>query len=161
MGYERTIVCGQVSHKFVSPKDNPYFSATIGVREKRKDGWETKWVKIAAWGKLAEMMATHVENGSTIAVDGKIRLKDPYTDREGTLKSSYELVIDNMSFCDPYKGDDSSDEDKPSTPKKTRATGSERRKSRESSSETDKDQSEDAPEENESGDDGSFSDPWD
>ncbi len=63
-----------------------------------KDGQrqeKTEWVRIVAWGNLAEIAAAHLTKGKQIYCAGKMVTND-WTDRDGVKRKSTEVHIREM-----------------------------------------------------------------
>jgi single-strand DNA-binding protein len=57
----------------------------------------TEWHRLTAFGKLAEIAGEYLKKGSSVYVEGRIQ-SDKYTDKEGTEKVSYGVVIDKLQM---------------------------------------------------------------
>lgn len=71
------------------------FSIAVGWKGKDKDG--TEWVKIVAFGKLAEICAQYLKKGSQVFVSGKFKT-DKYQDKDGNDRYSTKIVAENMQM---------------------------------------------------------------
>ena len=67
---------------------------------------ETTWVRVAAWGKLAETVNQYLSKGRKVLVEGRLN-PDPatggpknFTRHDGTVGTSYEVVASNVTFLD-------------------------------------------------------------
>lgn len=72
---------------------------------------ETIWVRISAWGKLAETCSQFLHKGSKVLVEGQLR-PDPatgsprvYTKKDGTVGATYEVTAQTVRFLSS-KGED-------------------------------------------------------
>lgn len=62
---------------------------------------ETTWLKVTAWGKLAEIMNNYTEKGSWVIVQGLLRVGEngspvPYERGNGEWAASYEVTADKV-----------------------------------------------------------------
>ena len=61
----------------------------------------TKWHKVVAWGKTAEMVKSTLNKGLCANIEGKSKCLS-YTDKDGNNKSYFEIVADKI-FVLPKK----------------------------------------------------------
>lgn len=59
----------------------------------------TEWVRVVAFGKLAEIMAQYLSKGSMIFISGKMRTRK-WQDNSGQDRYSTEIVVNNMKMLD-------------------------------------------------------------
>lgn len=57
------------------------------------------FVDIIAWRATAEFISKFFHKGQMIAVDGKIQT-GTYTDKDGNKRKSFEILADNVFFCE-------------------------------------------------------------
>jgi single-strand DNA-binding protein len=57
----------------------------------------TEWVRISAFGKLAEICSQYLKKGSQVYVEGSLRTRK-YTDKDGVEKFSTEIRCDDMKM---------------------------------------------------------------
>lgn len=69
--------------------DRPYTNAD-GSRD-------TDFLRVVAFGKLAENIEKYTEKGSKIAVTGRIETRS-YTDKQGVKRQVWEIVADKVEF---------------------------------------------------------------
>lgn len=60
---------------------------------------QTEWVRIVAFGNLADIMGQYLRKGSKIFVTGKFRTRK-WTDQSGQEKYSTEIVASEMQMLD-------------------------------------------------------------
>lgn len=70
---------------------------SLAVTEKWKDKTgerqeRTEWVRVTAWGKLAEICEQYLRKGSKVYVSGNMQSRK-YTDNSGVEKISTEIVL--------------------------------------------------------------------
>ena len=76
-------------------------SFTVAVeRAFQKQGTErqTDFIKCVAWRNTAEFISKYFAKGQMIAVNGRLQ-QNSYTDKEGNKRTTYDVVVDNASFC--------------------------------------------------------------
>lgn len=136
MAVNRVVLVGRLTRDPEMRKtttDISVVSFTIAVDDRpRKDGnSQTSFIPCQAWSKTAENVAQYCHKGSLVAVDGRLSQRS-YTGRDGTKKSSIEVVCDQVQFLEtkrsgqdsgytqsdrsadePIEGIDSSDDDLP------------------------------------------------
>lgn len=81
---------------------NPVTSFTVAVdRSFVKQGQEreTDFINVVAWRKTAEFVCRYFRKGSMIAVNGSIQTRK-YQDRDGNNRTAFEIVADNVHFCE-------------------------------------------------------------
>jgi single-strand DNA-binding protein len=57
----------------------------------------TEWVRLVAWGKLAEVVGEHCTKGKQIYVAGKMQTRE-WTDKEGKKNYTTEIIASNVLF---------------------------------------------------------------
>jgi single-strand DNA-binding protein len=93
-------------------------SIACGQSWKSKDTGEkqekTEWVRLVAFGKLAEIISEYCRKGKQIYASGKLQTRK-YTDKNGVEKYSTEVVLDTMQLLGS-KDDGSGDAKEKSEP---------------------------------------------
>ncbi len=56
---------------------------------------QTEWHRVAAWGKLAEIIEKYVDKGKEIAVEGKLTHRS-YDDKDGSKRYITEVVANDI-----------------------------------------------------------------
>jgi single-strand DNA-binding protein len=78
------------------------FSIAVNRRWRDRDGnlqEETTFVPIVVWGQQAETCANFLSKGSTVAVEGRLRI-ETYQTEEGERRKVAEVVARNVQFLD-------------------------------------------------------------
>lgn len=70
-------------------------SLACGWKTKEKEG--TEWIRIVAFGKLAEIMDKYLKKGSQVYISGSMRTRE-WTDKDGAKKYTTEIVADQMKM---------------------------------------------------------------
>ncbi|MBX3374183.1 MAG: single-stranded DNA-binding protein [Phycisphaeraceae bacterium] len=83
-----------------------YFVGDGPTREKRE---ETTFVDCEAWGRQAETMKQYLRKGSSVFIEGRLKL-DQWEDKEGNRKSKLVVVVENFQFTDSRSGGGHGDE---------------------------------------------------
>ena len=60
---------------------------------------KTDFINIVTWRGTAEFVSRYFSKGKLIAVDGSIQTRN-YEDKQGNKRTAFEVVADNVSFCD-------------------------------------------------------------
>ena len=60
---------------------------------------EVDFIKMVAWRKLAETIATHLGKGRLIAVEGRLQVRKWQT-KEGENRYTTEVVVEKVQFLD-------------------------------------------------------------
>jgi single-strand DNA-binding protein len=69
---------------------------------------QTEWVRISAFGRIAEICGEYLKKGSQVYVEGKLRTRK-WQDKEGQDRYSTEIIADSMQMLGS-KSDSSSRE---------------------------------------------------
>ena len=77
------------------------FSVAVDRDFSGKDGGEkeTDFIDCTAWRKTAEFVTKYFTKGRMIVVDGKLQTRS-WTDKDGSKRTSAEVVADNVYFAD-------------------------------------------------------------
>ena len=65
---------------------------------------ETDFIDIVAWRQTAEFISRYFAKGRTMAVEGKLQVRE-YTDRDGNKRKAVEVVVDNAYFGDSKRSE--------------------------------------------------------
>lgn len=63
---------------------------------------ETQWHKIQTWGKLAEIAAKYLKQGSEVAVEGKL-INRTYIDEQGKKHYVTEVIASDLLMLGKHK----------------------------------------------------------
>ena len=85
-----------------------------GEGENKEQVQETTWLKVAAWGKLAEIVNNLAEKGSHVLVRGTLRVGEngsptPFQLKDGTWAASYELNASEVRVFSKSSRDEQGD----------------------------------------------------
>lgn len=69
-------------------------SIACGWKGKEKEG--TEWIRVVAFGKLAEIMGEYLRKGSQVYISGSMRTRS--WDKDGQKHYSTEIVADKMQM---------------------------------------------------------------
>jgi len=82
------------------------FSVAVSRRYTDKNGQvqeKTKWFRVTAWGKLAEVCNEHLTKGRLVLVTGEVDAS-AYTNQAGEPAASLELTAREVKFLDGKSG---------------------------------------------------------
>ena len=79
---------------FYSSEGNPVASFNLAFRSTKK---KTGWIRVTAFGRLAEVTEKYLHKGARIAVIGTLDRQKWETD-EGVTRSSYQLICNSLEF---------------------------------------------------------------
>jgi len=82
------------------------FSIAINEKWTGKDGKKnerTEWVRVVAWGKLAELCAEYLKKGRQVGVEGRLQTRE--YEKDGEKKYSTEIVADRVEFLGGKNGE--------------------------------------------------------
>lgn len=65
---------------------------------------QTDFITIVAWRQTAEFICKYFTKGQRIALTGRIQTGS-YTDKDGNKRYTFDVVADNVEFCEPKKAD--------------------------------------------------------
>lgn len=91
-----TLPSGRIVTEF-SLATNEYFRDKNGQRQTRTD-----WHKIKAYGKLAETLDKHLEQGSQVCIAGALRY-GKWIDKHDQVRTTAEIVAHSFTFLSPGK----------------------------------------------------------
>ena len=76
------------------------FSVAVNRSYSSKSGErQTDFINIVAWRQTAEFVSRYFHKGNMIALDGSIQTRS-YTDKNGNKRTAFEVVAENVSFCE-------------------------------------------------------------
>lgn len=91
--------------------DIPVCSFCLAVaRPKAKD--KTDFINCTAWRNTAEFICKYFRKGQRMAVIGSLTT-DRYEDKDGNKRTRYEVLVENVEFCESKS---ESAEDNPTNP---------------------------------------------
>lgn len=96
----------------VLPSGDQVCNISIGISETYKDKntgekkESTEWIRVAFFGKLAEIAQKYLKKGSQVYIEGKLKTRK-FTDANGIEKYSTEIVADTMQMLGGKQGDSS------------------------------------------------------
>ena len=73
---------------------------------------ETDFIDIVAWRSTAEFVSKYFTKGRMAVVEGRLQIRD-WTDKDGGLRRSAEVVADNVYFGDSKRPVSDSDTQRP------------------------------------------------
>ncbi len=93
------------------------FSLAVDRRFKNQQGErETDFINVVAWRKTAELVNQYCNKGMKVCVDGSLQVRK-YQAQDGTNRTVYEVVADNVQFLDRGRqGGSAPDSDMPPPP---------------------------------------------
>jgi len=89
------------------------FSFATSETHRKKDGQRdtsTEWHNIVLWRGLAELAEKYVKKGDPLFLEGKLHTRT-WTDRDGNLKRTTEIVVNNLIMLSPRSKTEHFDED--------------------------------------------------
>ncbi len=105
--YNKVILMGRLTgdpELKTTPNNIQVTSFSIAVqRTAKKD--VTDFINIVAWRSTADFICKYFKKGQMILVDGEIQTRN-YTDNNNVKRYVFEIMANNVSFCDSKKSDD-------------------------------------------------------
>ena len=71
------------------------FSIAVGYKYKEEES--TEWVRVVAFGKLAEIVGEYVRKGKQIFVSGRMQT-NVWDDKDGNKRYTTEIIANNVQF---------------------------------------------------------------
>ena len=86
--------------------DKAYTRFNVAVDRPVKSGEEKQadFISIIAWNKTAEFICKYFTKGQRIALTGSIRTGS-YTDKDGNKRYTFEVLANDVEFCEAAKKD--------------------------------------------------------
>jgi single-strand DNA-binding protein len=81
----------------------PVCSFTVAWSEKYKETETKLFLNCTAWRGTGEMVSKYFSKGKEIIVEGKLDTHE-WTDKDGSKRSTNEMVVDRVHFCGPKDG---------------------------------------------------------
>lgn len=78
---------------------DPVCNMSVAMDGAKKD--QTIWVRVAIWGKQAEVCAEALRKGSRVAVSARVSEVRAYAKRDGDPGASLEVTASWVDFLDP------------------------------------------------------------
>lgn len=81
--------------------NTPVAGGTLAVQRSRKDAggkYQSDFVDIVLWGKLAETAHTWFHKGDMCIVSGRLESRD-WQDKNGNKRRSWEVQVESTDFC--------------------------------------------------------------
>src|SRR5262245_45165733 len=79
------------------------FSLAVSKRRTTADGEmqeKTTWFRVSLWRRQAEIASQYLTKGAKVMVIGEIDNARPWTDRNGNLQATVEVVANQFRFLD-------------------------------------------------------------
>lgn len=83
---------------------------------------KTEWVRIVAFGKLAEIIGEYLRKGAQVYIDGKLQTRK-WQDKEGKDRYTTEIVADRMQMLGSRNSGQDSAQEAQSPPSDRRPAG--------------------------------------
>jgi single-strand DNA-binding protein len=77
---------------------NESWTDKAGARQER-----TEWVRVVAWGRLADLCSQYLAKGRQVYVEGRLQTRE-WTDKENRRQFTTEVVAQNVVFLGGGKG---------------------------------------------------------
>lgn len=86
--------------RYGSESGNAVAVYTLAVnRQFKKPGEpEADFIRCKCFAKTAEFAQKYLHKGDQVGVHGRIQITN-YTDTQGNMKSLFEIIVDNHTFC--------------------------------------------------------------
>ena len=71
-------------------------------KNKKTGERDTDFIRVTAWGSLADFVCTYFKKGSPLALSGSLRTRN-YLDKEGNKRTATEIVASDVYFAGSNK----------------------------------------------------------
>jgi single-strand DNA-binding protein len=93
-----------------TPQGNAVCNISVATNEKRRDKTGdlqdvTTWFRITLWGKQAENASKYLTKGSSIYIEGRLRVEE-WSDRDGKNRYTLDVQATDMQFLGTGRGDE-------------------------------------------------------
>jgi single-strand DNA-binding protein len=81
--------------------DQPVTSLRLAVKNYNGKEEETYWFNVTVWGKQAELCVEHLEKGSTVVVEARLKPRvytEDHPEHGPLTRSTLEVVADRVQF---------------------------------------------------------------
>ena len=86
-----------------SANEKPVVNFTLAV-DRDRDREQTDFIDCVAWNGTAEFVSKYFHKGSMTVASGRLQMRK-YEAKDGTNRTAYEVVCDNVYFGESKKGD--------------------------------------------------------
>lgn len=105
MSFNKIIIVGNLGRDpelRYTPQGNAVCNFSIATNEKRRDKAGemqdvTTWFRVTLWGKQAEVAAKYLTKGSSVYVEGRLRVEE-WTDRDGNNRQTLDVNGSDIQF---------------------------------------------------------------
>jgi single-strand DNA-binding protein len=105
MDVNKVIIIGRAGINPETHKDGEIAKISIATSYKYKETEKTEWHKVAAFGKLAEILAKYVQKGNKVYIEG--RLQTNVYEKDGEKKYNTEIIANQIiNLSEKKRSDD-------------------------------------------------------
>ena len=113
MSFNKIILVGNLGRDpelRYTPQGSAVCNLSVATSEKRRDKAGenqeiTSWFRVTLWEKKAEAAAKYLTKGSSVYVEGRLRVEE-WTDRDGKTRYTLEVHGTDMQFLGGNRGGD-------------------------------------------------------
>ena len=113
MSFNKIIIVGNLGRDpelRYTPQGSAVCNLSVATSEKRRDKSGemqdvTTWFRVTLWEKKAEAAAKYLTKGSSVYVEGRVRVEE-WTDRDGKNRYTLEVHGTDMQFLSGGRGDE-------------------------------------------------------
>ena len=117
MSFNKIIVVGNLGRDpelRYTPQGSAVCDFSVATNEKRRDKAGelqnvTTWFRVTLWNKQAENAAKYLTKGSSVYIEGRLRIEE-WTDKDGNNRFSLDVNATDMQFLSGGRGDEISHE---------------------------------------------------
>ena len=89
-----------------------FCSFTLAVDDGTTNAPHTSFIPCIAWRKTAEFASQYVKKGQKYGVTGTLK-QGEYTDKNGQKRKTYDVHVNDITFCESRRNDEPTDDDYP------------------------------------------------
>lgn len=91
------------------------FSIAVEGWDSKAQASKTMWMKVSAFGKLAETCEKYISKGTKVVASGRLD-ENEYTDKEGNLRKSYSVIATDIVIVEKSKAQRAAEQSRKAPP---------------------------------------------
>lgn len=105
-GVNQVTIIGNIGSdpEFKQGNSSDILKFRVAVGTKWGDREHTEWFNVVIFGKLAEVLSSHVEKGKPVFVSGRLETRE-YEDNDGAKKRWTDLIAETVRLLGERRGD--------------------------------------------------------
>ncbi len=91
-----------------------FCSFTLAVDDGTQSAPHTSFIPCIAWRKTADFASQYIKKGQKYGVVGTLK-QGEYTDKNGQKRRTYDVHVNDITFCESRRNEEPSEEEYPDT----------------------------------------------